>query len=431
MFKFFLLLFLYIHNLSAQPYAHPPAPEAPKAQKSSASVQTQMQAPKIEIQKAPAPEPNPVPAVIPIYEPSIKLPPDYPQQWKSSKIKISKPSKLMGKQMGRVDTIGIQPLGYEQDGNIKVFRLVAQPVEATLLDVNKSELKNVMPHYDQLYKTMETVKEQKVKCWGYNGSCPGPTIEINEGDTVRIIVTNELPEPTSVHWHGLELPNSQDGAAPETQRPIMPGETYTYEFTVHQSGTYMYHSGFNEMKQSSWGLQGMFVVHPKAAEHRIDKDVAIMLQEWSIFPDSKYPNLVATNFNWFTFNGRAAPTIPVISVEQGQRVRLRFGNVSMDSHPIHIHGYSWEEVGTDGGTISPSARIKSSTVNVPPGTTRDVEFVAWNPGIWRLHCHKLHHITNAHGEAPLGIMAPGGMFTLIHVIPHSPQKTATSEQEQP
>ena len=123
------------------------------------------------------------------------------------------------------------------------------------------------------------------------------------------------------------------------------------------------------------------------------------------------------DFNWFLFNGHAAPTIPMITVNQGERVRLRFANTIMDSHPIHLHGYRWEEVGTEGGPIPLSARRKGSTINVPPGTTRDVEFVANNPGLWRLHCHKLHHITNAHTDVPMGIMAHGGMFTIVNVIP--------------
>jgi manganese oxidase len=353
---------------------------------------------------------------------SISLPTDYPQRWDNPKIKLSKQFKLMGKQMGTVQTPGIQPLGYEKDGNTKVFRLTAQPVEITLLDTAKAEL-NEMAIQDKKYPAMRHIDYKTLKCWGYNGSCPGPTIEINEGDHVRIIVKNELPEPTSIHWHGLELPNDQDGAAPETQRPIFPGETFTYEFTVHQSGTYMYYSGFNEMKQNGWGLQGIIVIHPKEPEHTLDKDVAIMLQEWSIMPGSNYPNLVTTNFNWFTFNGHVAPNIPIIKVQQHERVRIRFANMGMDNQPIHLHGYTWEEVGTDGGPIPPSARRKSSTIDVPPGCTRDVEFVAWNPGIWRLYCTKLKHTANAHGEVPFGVMNHGGMFTLIHVMPQSPEKT--------
>ncbi len=338
--------------------------------------------------------------------------------WKKSSQEISAPSPLTGKQMGVVQTPGVQPLGYELDGDIKVFRLIAQPIEHTIVDEKYSTFAHLIPNKNEVPHEMHhALRYQKIKCWGYNGSTPGPTIEATEGDRVRIILQNELPEPTSIHWHGIELPNNQDGAAPETQRPVMPGETYTYEFTLYQSGTLMYHSGHNVMRQDHMGLNGTFVIHPKQYENHIDKDFVIMLQQWAIPPGSEYLNLVTMDFNWFTFNGHAAPNIPVLIVNQGERVRLRFSNIIMDSHPIHIHGYIWQEVGTEGGPIPPLAQIKGSTILVPAGSTRDVEFIAWNPGLWRLHCHKLHHIINAHAEVPMGIMEHGSMFTLVHVIP--------------
>ncbi len=354
--------------------------------------------------------------------------------WKKASEKISPPSPLTGKQMGVVQTPGVPPLGYELDGEVKVFRLVAQPIEHLIVDEARSTLASLIPEKNKVpHKMHHTPRYQKVKCWGYNGSTPGPTIEATEGDRVRIIVKNELPEPTSIHWHGIELPNNQDGAAPETQRAIMPGEEYVYEFKLYQSGTVMYHSGFNVMRQDHMGLNGMFVIHPKTPEDPvIDKDFAIMLQQWAILPGSQYINLVTMDFNWFTFNGRAAPNVPVLTVNQGDRVRIRFGNIIMDSHPIHIHGYIWTNVGTEGGPIQPSAQTKGSTILVSAGTTRDVEFTAWNPGLWRLHCHKLHHVVNAHAEVPMGYMEHGGMFTLVHVIPksgHAPWTHPTQQEE--
>jgi len=341
--------------------------------------------------------------------------------WKDPKIKISPPPQRMGKQMGSVDALGLQPLGYELDGDVKVFRLVAQPVEKIMADGNPpSWLSFIKKENRAFYLNQPKQIYKKIKCWGFNGSMPGPTLEATEGDRIRVVVKNELPEPMSIHWHGLEIPNDQDGAAGITQSPIMPGQTYTYEFTLHQVGTYIYHSGFNMAKQDHFGLQGIVVIHPKKYEHKIDKDVTIMLQEWSILPGNEFPNLSSMGFNWATFNGFSAPSIPPIVVNQGDRVRIRFANIVMDSHPIHIHGYRWQEVGTDGGPIPKTARRKSSTINVPPGTTRDVEFVAWNPGVWRLHCHKLHHIVNGHKMMPMGIMPPGGMFTIIRVLPKDP-----------
>jgi FtsP/CotA-like multicopper oxidase with cupredoxin domain len=244
-----------------------------------------------------------------------------------------------------------------------------------------------------------------------------------------VILKNELPEPTSIHWHGLEIPKEQDGAAGHTQPAVMPGESFVYEFTLYQTGTFLYHSGFNMMKQDHMGLVGFVVVHPKEYAQPIDRDFAIMLQEWAFLPGNPYLDLVTMEFNWFTFNGKSAPDIPVLTVNQGERVRIRFGNMSMDSHPIHVHGYAWQVVGTEGGPIPESAQWPGATVNVPPGTTRDVEFVAWNPGLWRLHCHKLHHIINAHADVPMGIMGHGGMFTLVHVIPGDPDAPWTHPRQ--
>jgi manganese oxidase len=329
---------------------------------------------------------------------------------------------LTGKQMGVVQTLGMKPLGYELDEDVKVFHLIAQPIKQVIVDENKkADYDALIPKAftKDLPKTRNKPIIQELKAWGYNGSTPGPTIEVNEGDRIRVIVKNELPEPTSVHWHGLEVPNDQDGATPTTNRPIMPGETFTYEFTLYQSGTFIYHSGFNVTKQDDYGLHGMFVIHPKEYGYTIDRDIAIFLQEWSIPFGSQDPNLESMSFNWFTFNGLAAPNIPMIRVKQGERVRIRFANVIMNSHPIHIHGYTWQVVGTEGGPIPKSAQWPGSTINVAPGETRDVEFVAWNPGLWQLHCHKLHHVMNPVADMA-GIMRHGGMFTIIYVEPKDP-----------
>lgn len=348
--------------------------------------------------------------------------PDY--AWRNPAIKPSPPPNLVGKQMGIMNTIGVQPMGYEMDGNVKVFRLIAQPVKQYITDGKKPDYdawiedKNRLPSWMPEHSTAV----QKIKAWGYNGSTPGPTIEVNEGDRVRILVTNQLPEPTSIHWHGIEVPNSQDGTAGFTSQPIMPGETFTYEFPVYQSGTFFYHGEFNFMKQSSYGLVGAFVIHPKKYEERKpDKQFVIMLQEWAIPPGSEDPNLVTTDFNWFTFNGHATPMVPAMQVHEGEYVRIRIINMSMDDHPIHLHGHTWWVVGTEGGPIPKSAQWPGNSVDVPPGSSRDVEFIAWNPGLWFFHCHKLHHVINAHAEVPLGIMPHGGMFTILRVIPNNPK----------
>jgi len=343
--------------------------------------------------------------------------------WENKNMSPSPPPPLMGKQMGVVETLGVPPLGYTWDKGVKVFHLIAQPIEKVIVDASWSTFEHLVAkkHKQGVPKHHHEPIYQKMKCWGYNGSTPGPTIEATEGDRIRIVLKNELPEPTSIHWHGMEVPNCQDGATPETARPVMPGETFTYEFTLYQSGTLMYHSGFNIMKQDHMGLAGIVVIHPKKYEQKVGKQFAIMLQQWALLPGNEYLNLVTNEFNWFTFNAFASPNIPIMEINQHERVRIRFGNIIMDAHPIHIHGYIWEEVGTEGGPIPVSARKKGSTINVASGTTRDVEFVAWNPGLWRFHCHKLHHTINAHAEIPMGIMSHGGMFTLVNVIPKNSQ----------
>lgn len=263
-------------------------------------------------------------------------------------------------------------LPWEMDGDVKVFRLVAEEVKR------------------------EFAPGMIVNCWGYNRQTPGPTIEAVEGDRVRIFVTNHLPEPTTVHWHGVILPNGMDGVGGLTQPHIQPGETYKYEFTLKQHGTQMYHPHSDEMTQMAMGMEGFFIIHPKNPDRKIDRDFCIFLQEWFVEPGSATPNpLIMTDFNLFTFNSRVYPGTAPLVVKTGDRVRVRLANLSMDSHPIHFHGHQAWQTATDGGPIPNSAWWPAVSVNVPPGTTRDFEFVAENPGDWAFHCHKNHHTMNA------------------------------------
>jgi FtsP/CotA-like multicopper oxidase with cupredoxin domain len=236
-----------------------------------------------------------------------------------------------------------------------------------------------------------------VNCWGYNGQTPGPTIEAVEGDRVRFIVTNKLPEATTIHWHGLLIPNGMDGVAGLTQPRIEPGETWEYEFTLHQHGTQMYHPHSDEMVQMALGMVGFFIIHPKERPSpRIDRDFAIFLGEWAIDPGTSTPNPnVMLDFNTFTFNSRAYPGTDPLVAKLGDRVRIRIANLTMDSHPMHLHGHKFFITGTDGGPIQPSAQFPHTTVNVPVGSTANMEFVADNPGDWAFHCHKAHHTMNA------------------------------------
>jgi manganese oxidase len=268
-------------------------------------------------------------------------------------------------------------LDHKRIGGVKVHHLVAEPV------------------------THEIAPGLTIEGWGYNGQTPGPLIEAIEGDRVRIYVTNKLPEGTSVHWHGMIVPNGMDGVTGLTQARIQPGQTFKYEFTLLKPGTFMYHPHFDEMTQMALGMMGMFVVHPKKpVGPKIDRDFSLMLSEWAIAPGTRRPDPnEMTEFNVLTFNSKAFPGTAPLVVKKGDRVRLRIGNLSAtDHHPIHIHGHALRVVATDGGAIPASAHFPETTVLVPVGTTRDLEFIADNPGDWPLHCHMTHHVMNQMGH---------------------------------
>jgi FtsP/CotA-like multicopper oxidase with cupredoxin domain len=249
----------------------------------------------------------------------------------------------------------------------------------------------------------------KAKCWGYNGRVHGPTLEAVEGDRVRVYVTNKLSAPTTVHWHGVLLPNGMDGVGGLNQKAIQPGETFKYEFTLNQTGTAMYHSHHDEMTQMGLGMTGLFIIHPRHGRSdtrgrelppAVDRDFAIMLHEWRIDPGTSRPNPnEMTNFNILTMNAKVFPATDPLLVKTGQRVRIRLGNLSaMDHHPIHLHGYHFTITQSDGGIIPKSAQSPHATVLVPTGSTRTIEFTADQPGDWAFHCHMSHHVMNQMGH---------------------------------
>ena len=248
----------------------------------------------------------------------------------------------------------------------------------------------------------------RAKCWGYNGTTPGPTIEAFEGDRVRILVTNNLPEPTSIHWHGILLPNGMDGVSGLNQPAIGPGETWAYEFTLRQHGTHMYHPHADEMTQMAFGMMGMLIVHPRNVEQpAVDRDFAFMLHNWALHPGTYRPDpSIMTEFNLWTFNSKVYPATDPLVVRLGERVRIRIGNLSMYNHPIHLHGHRFWVTGSDGGRWPRSAWRPEVTEIIGVGQVRDIEFVADNPGDWALHCHMSHHTMNAMGH---GIANPTGV----------------------
>jgi len=234
---------------------------------------------------------------------------------------------------------------------------------------------------------------REVDAWGYNGSVPGPLIEVNEGDRVRVIFENRLPEMTALHWHGVEAPMEMEGSVGVGQDPVLPGSQYVYEFTLNQHGTLFYHSHF--AMQEMMGQLGMLVVHPKSAyQPRVDRDFGILIQEWALLPNNNVPNSMAMEFNWLTFNGKSGPATTPMLVKQGERVRLRLVNLGMDHHPIHIHGNQFAVTGTEGGRKPEHLWFEENTVLVGVGQARNIEFDARNIGDWMMHCHMPHHMMN-------------------------------------
>jgi FtsP/CotA-like multicopper oxidase with cupredoxin domain len=236
--------------------------------------------------------------------------------------------------------------------------------------------------------------------WGYNGQSPGPTLECVEGDKVRIFVTNKLPEHTTIHWHGLLVPNGMDGVGGLTQPQIPAGKTFVYEFEMKKSGTFMYHPHADEMVQMAMGMMGFIVVHPKNPEFmRVDRDFVFLINAYDIEPGAYTPKVATmTEFNLWSWNSRVFPGIAPLVVRKGDRVRVRIGNLSMTNHPIHLHGHVFEVTGTDGGWVPKSARWPEVTADVAVGQMRAIEFVANEPGDWAFHCHKSHHTMNAMGH---------------------------------
>jgi hypothetical protein len=267
-------------------------------------------------------------------------------------------------------------LPWKMVDGVKVYHMIAEPV------------------------THEFASGLVAECWGYNGRVHGPTIEAVEGDRVRIYVTNKLSEPTTVHWHGLLLPNGMDGVGGLSQKAIQPGETFKYEFTLKQHGTFMYHSHHDEMTQMAMGMIGLFIIHPREPKSQVDHDFAIMLSEWRIDVGARRPDpSEMTDFNVLTMNARVFPGTAPLVVKKNSRVRIRIGNLgAMDHHPINLHGNHFFVTETDGGQIPESARWPETTVLVAVGQTRTVEFIADAPGDWPLHCHMSHHVMTQMGH---------------------------------
>lgn len=232
---------------------------------------------------------------------------------------------------------------------------------------------------------------EPILSYGYNKQLPGPEIRVVEGDQVRIHFTNNLPVPTTVHWHGIDLVNAMDGVPGYTQPPVEPGETFTYEFIAYPAGTRFYHThGSNhgdEGIQMDRGLAGPFVVLPKDYEEP-DVEVSWVLTE-------------RIQYGLFPINGAIYPETEKIRVQTGDRVRVRMINAgSATFHPMHLHGHQFRVVSVDGNPVPEPAQLTRNTLPILPGETYDIEFIANNPGLWLFHCHELNH-------------AAGGMISAV------------------
>jgi manganese oxidase len=277
-----------------------------------------------------------------------------------------------------VVTLNGWSLPFRMKEGVKEFHLVAEPV-----------VREMAPGFH-------------VNMWGYNGQSPGPTIEVVEGDRVRIYVTNRLPEHTTIHWHGQRLPNGMDGVGGLNQKQIPAGKTYVYEFTARRPGTFMYHPHADEMTQMAMGMMGLWITHPRQAHPEIaevDRDYAFLINAFDIDPGSYTPKVnTMLDFNIWSWNSRVFPGISPLVARLGDRVRVRFGNLTMTNHPIHIHGIEFEVTGTDGGPVPKTARWPEVTTDLAVGQMRQIEFIADEPGDWAMHCHKSHHTMGAMGH---------------------------------
>jgi len=281
-----------------------------------------------------------------------------------------------------VITTDVGDLPYTMDGATKVFHLIAEPVKQAVIPGKTLDL------------------------WGFNGSAPGPTIQVNEGDHVRVVFDNHLPEPTSMHWHGFEDDIRYDGQPGISQDPVKPGGRFIYEFNIHQTGTYFYHS--HMAMQEMAGMLGGFIMHPKTPyQPHCDKDFLIHLQEYAVLPNNTVPNTMNMEFNWLLMNGKTGPANTPLIVRLGDRVRIRFVNLGMDHHPMHMHGHTFYVTSTEGGRIPEAGWWPGNTVLVGVAQARGVEFVANNPGDWMIHCHLPHHMMNQMSSSVGKMTRPG------------------------
>jgi FtsP/CotA-like multicopper oxidase with cupredoxin domain len=305
---------------------------------------------------------------------------------------------LNGRPYHPVVTLNGWSLPWRMNNGVKEFHLVAEPV------------------------VREIAPGMKANLWGYNGQSPGPTIEVVEGDRVRIFVTNRLPEHTTIHWHGQRLPNGMDGVGGLNQPQIPVGKTYVYEFEAKRPGTFMYHPHADEMVQMAMGMMGFWITHPRNPSFmKVDRDFVFLLNAYDIEPGSATPKInTMLDFNLWTWNSRAFPGIDPLVCRLGDRVRIRIGNLTMTNHPIHLHGHEFVVTGTDGGWTNPASRWPEVTTDIAVEQMHAIEFDATDLGDWAFHCHKSHHTMNPMGhDVPtmIGVDHRGVAQKIMNLVP--------------
>lgn len=282
-------------------------------------------------------------------------------------------------------TVGATPLPHTVVGDTWVFQLVATPVR------------------------WEIAPGVKITAWSYNGIVPGPTIRVPDGQKMRVEFRNDLPEPTTVHWHGIDVPNAMDGVADLTQPAVPPGATFSYAFTARPAGrdtgsggTFLYHSHTDEDRQVGAGLSGALIIDPPTSAPRYDVERIIAIQEWTLAGGETLPSMQMGGMlpNWFTINGKSYPATETIRVRTGQRVLLRLIGAGQFEHPMHLHGTTFDVVAIDGHPLK--VPIERDVQPVSSGERYDLAFVAPAPGKWLFHCHIGHHMTN-NGKTPGGL----------------------------
>lgn len=304
------------------------------------------------------------------------------------------PLSIDGLPVAAADRLGGSLLESEDMDGLRVFKLTADEIAWPITD------------------------SVKVHAYAYNGQVPGPMIRVKAGEKIRILFTNNLAEPSTIHWHGVDVPIEMDGVPGISQDPVKPGETFTYEFTVPNTpGTFFYHTHVMPDKQQALGLSGAFIIDPATppARKAWDSEYTLVLGEWTIKDGGNLPSMPMEGMfpNYFTINGKSWPDTQRISAKVGERILLRIVNAGAFAHPVHVHGAPFKVIASDGHPIPATAQLTKDTIQVAPGERYDLLWTPTRPGAWLVHCHINHHTMNDGQE----VEGMGGMALAIDVAP--------------